>query len=207
MAKKKYRIYKAKGAQGKVINPMAKFLGRADDGMIVPTAVPKSKATDPKVAAEQEAIARRLQFYKLKEQDPSMSWKEEFIRLNPPVTRSMQEGGQPMSEEEMMMMQQQGQPQMSEQQMMMQQQQEMQMLIELIEQYAELTQSNPEEILQLFQETQDHNQQKVMIDQMVETIEKGNAGSEEMMQEEEVQEMSKGGYVKKRVKEGVILEL
>lgn len=206
MAKKKYRIYKAGGAQGKVVNPMAKFLGKANEGMIVPTAVPKSKATDPKVAAEQEAIARRLQFYKLKEQDPSMAWKEEFIRLNPPVTRSMQEGGQPMSEEEMMMMQQQAmqqqqaQPQMSQQEMMMQQEQEMQMLMELIEQYAQLTQSDPEEIFQLFQETQDPNQQQAMIDQMLETIEKANAGSQEMV-EEEVQPMSKGGYVKKRVKQ------
>lgn len=140
MAKKKYRIYKAGGAQGQVMNPTAQFLARAQQGMQQP------------------------------------------------------------SEDEMLMMQQQGQPQMSEQQMMMQQEQQMQMLMDLIEQYAELTQSNPEEIFEMFQQTQDPNQQKAMIDQMVQTIEKANAGSEEMM-EEEMQPMSKGGYVQKRIKE------
>jgi hypothetical protein len=118
--KKKYRIYKAGGSQGKVLNPTAQFLAKADNGIIVPTAVPKSKAIDPKVAAEQEATARKLQFYKLKEQDPTMSWKDEFIRLNPsPASVQVQEGGQPMSQEEMMMMQQQqAQPSAEERQAM-----------------------------------------------------------------------------------------
>ena len=146
MAKKKYRIYKAGGAQqGRVMNPTAKFLAKAQMGM----------------------------------QQPS---PEEMAMM------------------EQQAMQQQGQPQMSEEEMMMQQEQEMQMLMELIEQYAQLTQSDPEEIFQLFQETQDPNQQQAMIDQMLETIEKANEGSEEMT-EEEVQPMSKGGYVKKRVKQ------
>ena len=33
MAKKKYRIYKAGGAQGQVMNPTAQFLARAQQGM------------------------------------------------------------------------------------------------------------------------------------------------------------------------------
>ena len=37
MAKKKYRIYKAGGAQGQVMNPTAQFLARAQQGMQQPS--------------------------------------------------------------------------------------------------------------------------------------------------------------------------
>ena len=146
MAKKKYRIYKAGGAQqGRVMNPTAKFLAKAQMGM----------------------------------QQPS---PEEMQMM------------------EQQAMQQQGQPQMSEEEMMMQQEQQMQMIMQLIEEYAELTQANPEEIFQVFQEAQDPQKQQAMLQQMAEVVEKANAGAADEVEAAD-QPMSKGGYVKNRVRQ------
>ena len=146
MAKKKYRVYKAGGAQqGKVMNPTAKFLAKAQMGM----------------------------------QQPS---PEEMQMM------------------EQQAMQQQGQPQMSEEEMMMQQEQQMQMIMQLIEEYAELTQANPEEIFQVFQEAQDPQKQQAMLQQMAEVVEKANAGAADEVEAAD-QPMSKGGYVKNRVRQ------
>jgi hypothetical protein len=146
MAKKKYRVYKAGGTQkGRVLNPTAKFLAKAQMGM----------------------------------QQPS---PEEMQMM------------------EQQAMQQQGQPQMSEQEMIMQQEQQMQMIMQLIEEYAELTQANPEEIFQVFQEAQDPQKQQAMLQQMAEVVQKANAGAADEVEAAD-QPMSKGGYVKNRVRQ------
>ena len=146
MAKKKYRIYKAGGAQqGRVINPTAKFLAKAQMGM----------------------------------QQPS---PEEMEMM------------------EQQAMQQQGQPQMSEEQMMQQQEQVQRMVIELIEDYAELTQADPKKIYETLQATENPQEQQAMLDQMAEVVQKANAGAEEEVEAAE-QPMSKGGYVKSRLKQ------
>ena len=146
MAKKKYRIYKAGGAQqGRVMNPTAKFLAKAQMGM----------------------------------QQPS---PEEMEMM------------------EQQAMQQQGQPQMSEEQMMQQQEQVQRMVIELIEDYAELTQADPKKIYETLQATENPQEQQAMLDQMAEVVQKANAGAEEEVEAAE-QPMSKGGYVKSRLKQ------
>ena len=143
MAKKKYRVYKAGGQKGKVINPTAKFLAKAQMGM----------------------------------QQPS---PEEMQMM------------------EQQAMQQQAQPQMSEQEMMQQEAQIEKMVIELIEEYAELTQADPKKIYQTLQETENPQEQQAMLDQMAEVVQKADAGE---VAEAEEQVMSKGGYVKRRLKQ------
>ena len=146
MAKKKYRVYKAGGAQqARVLNPTAKFLAKAQMGM----------------------------------QQPS---PEEMQMM------------------EQQAMQQQGQPQMSEEQMMQQQEQIEKMVIELIEDYAELTQADPKRIYQTLQETQNPQEQQAMLDQMAEVVQKANAGAADEVEAAD-QPMSKGGYVKNRVRQ------
>jgi hypothetical protein len=119
MSKKKYRIYKAGGAQqGRIMNPTAQFLARAQEGIQQP------------------------------------------------------------SQDEMQMMQQQ---------------QQQQQLMQLVQDYSQIMQTSPEEVMQELQQSSPENQQ-ILIEEMTQVVQQEQPA-------EQQQSMDRGGYVNMRIKE------
>ena len=119
MSKKKYRIYKAGGAQqGRIMNPTAQFLARAQEGIQQP------------------------------------------------------------SQDEMQMMQQQ---------------QQQQQLMQLVQDYSQIMQTSPEEVMQELQQSSPENQQ-ILIEEMTQVVQQEQPA-------EQQRSMDRGGYVKMRIKE------
>ena len=177
MAKKKYRIYKAGGAQqGRVMNPTAQFLARAQEGMQQPS-------EEEMAMMQQQAMQQQQGQPQMQQQGGQDQMMQQLVAA---IGQAMQNGAQP---EEVIakLLQDQVEPQMVAE-----------ALVELGMPMEEVDQLMASVIQQLEggQEQGQPSEEEMMAMQQQQMAEQ--APPQEQLAEEAP--MSKGGYVKKKLK-------
>jgi hypothetical protein len=166
MAKKKYRVYKSGGTQGRVINPTAQFLARAQEGMQQPS-------EEEMAMMQQQAMQQQQGQPQMQQQGGQDQMMQQLVAA---IGQAMQNGAQP-EEVVAKLLQDQVEPEMV-----------------------------AEALLELGMPMEEVDQLMASVIQQLEGgQEQGQPSEEEMMamQQQQMAEqapMSKGGYVKKRLK-------
>jgi len=176
MAKKKYRVYKSGGTQGRVMNPTAQFLARAQEGMQQPS-------QEEMAMMQQQAMQQQQGQPQMQQQGGQDQMMQQLVAA---IGQAIQNGAQP-EEVVAKLLQDQVEPEMVAEALV-----ELGMPMEEVDQLmASVVQQ-----LQGGQEQGQPSEEEMMAMQQQQMAEQAPPQEQPM----EEAPMSKGGYVKKRLK-------